>query len=405
MKILIVDDNEARLPKIIQTLVNEVGFARDGIFTATTGEGARDLLRERVFDLLVLDVMLRRRPESSPSCETSIELLTEITETNHLKRPGQIIGLTAYQEAEEAALGRFHQHSWTIIRSSDMNTEWIGVLARSVRYLIDQSRQIARTEHDVDLVVVTALASEMVAFQRGWTWESQEPLDDAGFIRRGRFDSKGRTFTVIAATSPRMGMVPAATLVTKLIQQFHPRVVTMPGICAGVEGKVELGDVIMADMAWDYQSGKHVTTSENLPDFLVDPHFIGADTMLGAKWDQLAEDEGLALEIARGWHGEKRKSPSLYRAPVGTGSAVLADEGLVRGIVRQQRKTLGVEMEIYGVYYAVEVAPRPRPLVCAFKSVCDFADSRKGDSAQPFAAYASAAFTRAFFERYMADLC
>lgn len=393
------------LPKIIKTFVDDVGFARENIFIATTGEGARDFLRERVFDMLVLDVMLRRRPESSPSCETSIELLTEITETNYLKRPGQIVGLTAYQEAEEQALGEFRQHSWTIVRSSDMNSEWLSVLAKSLQYLIDQNRQLPQAEHDVDLVVVTALASEMTAFQRGWSWESQEPLDDAAFIRRGRFQSKGRNFAVIAATSPRMGMVPAATLVTKLIQRFRPRVVTMPGICAGVDGKVEIGDVIMADTAWDYQSGKHITTSDNLPDFLIDPHFIGADAMLGAKWDQLAEDQALALEIARGWQAEKRRSPTLHRAPVGSGSAVLADANLVKGILRQQRKTLGVEMEIYGVYYAVEVASRPRPLVCAFKGVCDFADSHKEDTAQPFAAYASASYTRAFFEKYMADLC
>jgi nucleoside phosphorylase len=127
--------------------------------------------------------------------------------------------------------------------------------------------------------------------------------------------------------------------------------------------------------------------------------------MLGVKWDQLAQDDGLALEIARLWQAEKRKAPTLHRAPVGTGSAVLADPHLVKGVIRQQRKTLGIEMEIYGVYYAVEVASRPRPLVCAFKGVCDFADAHKEDSAQPFAAYASASFTRAFFEKYMAELC
>lgn len=262
-----------------------------------------------------------------------------------------------------------------------------------------------QAEHEVDLAVVTALTSEMAAFQRGWEWESEEPLDDAAFIRRGRFQSKGRTFSVVAATSPRMGMVPAATLVTKLIQRFRPRIVTMPGICAGVAGKVELGDVVMADTAWDYQSGKHVTTSENLPDFLIDPHFIPADEMLGAKWDQLVQDDRLAMEVAKNWPAEKRKPPALHRAPVATGSAVLADAHIAKGILRQQRKALGVEMEIYGVYYAVEAASRPRPLVCAFKGVCDFADAHKEDTAQPFAAYASASFTRAFFERYMADLC
>lgn len=49
-------------------------------------------------------------------------------------------------------------------------------------------------------------------------------------------------------------------------------------------------------------------------------------------------------------------------------------------------------MEGYGVVYAASHATEPRPLAIVAKSVCDFADNRKSDQFQDFAAYTSCQF-------------
>lgn len=51
-------------------------------------------------------------------------------------------------------------------------------------------------------------------------------------------------------------------------------------------------------------------------------------------------------------------------------------------------------MEGCGVAYAAAHATEPRPKAIIAKSVCDFADSRKSDMYQKFAAYTSCEFVR-----------
>lgn len=404
MKLLIVDDNDVRLPKIIDYLTATMGVPREDIHTETTGQGARDALMLRTYDLLVLDVLLKLRPESEPDIETSIGLMTEIVETTELRKPRHLIGITAYADAESEARKVFQRRAWTILRSSDMNAEWLEPLGQSVRYIREQREERERLAFDVDVVLVTALQLEMDAVHTGWQWDPAEPLDDTSFIRRGRFSSGGRTCTVISAVAPRMGMVSACHLTSKLIERFRPRIVAMPGICAGVRGKAQLGDVIFASMAWDYQSGKHVMDSASVPGFLIDPHFIQVEPAIASKWTILSADDNLRVSAWQGWKPRYPQPPTLLQGPVASGSAVLANASITDQIVRQQRKCIGVEMEAYGVFFAVEMAPHPKPMACVMKSVCDFADEKKGDGHQEYAAFTSAYFLRAYFERYMRDL-
>lgn len=180
--------------------------------------------------------------------------------------------------------------------------------------------------------------------------------------------------------------------------------IAMPGICAGVRDRTNLGDIICADTSWDYQSGKHVTKEHARSGFQMDPHFIPVDAFVTARIDQLLRDEEFALDVWRRWEPRRLAPPVLHRGPVASGSAVLADPAVTDRIKTQQRKLLAIEMELYGVFLAAEQAARPKPVALGLKSVCDFADDEKNDSAQSYAAYTSASFLREFCERYFSDL-
>src|SRR6187402_87919 len=222
-------------------------ISRDSIHTATTGLEARQCLKASHYDLLVIDLVLRQRPESEPGAQTSQALLVELTETDALHRPGQIIGITAYADAKEEAIQLFERFSWCVLRTDEVSDAYLHVLAASVRYLVGRENNTHTAPTPVDVLVIAALDSEMAAFQRGWTWKPDEPFDDVNYYARGEFQSKGRTLSVAAATALRMGMVSAAVLSTKLIHSLRPKIVVMPGICAGVHGKTDLGDVIFAE--------------------------------------------------------------------------------------------------------------------------------------------------------------
>jgi nucleoside phosphorylase len=405
MKILIVDDNRQRASSLTEHLVDPVGCVRVDINVAQDAVSARELLRRNAYDLMVLDIMLPFRLDDDPDEQTALSLLTELSETSNLVKPKHIIGLTAYEVAEKSAASEFANRSWVLVRENPLNDDWKQTIGNAVQYIRDNDAHGEPRANLVDVVVITALQLEMEAVRKlPWEWSPDEALDDSQFFSRGSFESRGRACSVVAAVATRMGMVSAAVLASKLIERFRPKLVVMPGICAGVRGKAQLGDVICSYMAWDYQSGKHVSTKNALNGFLMDPHFIQVDAFVSSRCDQLARDESHSLSVWRGWNPKHSAPPSLLRGPVASGSAVLADGAVTESIRLQQRKLLGVEMEVYGVFFAAEQAPRPKPLVMGLKAVCDYADDEKNDEAQPYAAYTSAMYLKEFCERFVAEL-
>ena len=77
-----------------------------------------------------------------------------------------------------------------------------------------------------------------------------------------------------------------------------------------------------------------------------------------------------------------------------SGTAVVANADALMAIHSQSFDTRGMDMEAYGVAYAAGEAVEPRPYAIIAKSICDFADGRKDDKYQKFAAYTSCEFIK-----------
>jgi nucleoside phosphorylase len=408
MKVLIVDDNVNRTKKIIDFLVAQNIVSRASIIDRRTSSEARQYLGSNSCDLLILDILIPHRIEDDPSMESSISLLTEIAEGEGLSKPDKIIGLSAYAEAAQKASPTFVEQTWTIIESDEIGDGWLKMIGNCIEYLRGKEEEQNIREHGVDVLVITALRDpEMAAVKKlDWAWTTEQPLDDATFYSRGtiKIDEK-RQLSVVAAVSDRMGMVSTAITATKLIAKFAPRLCVMPGICAGISAKADIGDVVLAECSWDYQSGKAVREEGSLPGFEIDPHQISVDASIKARFDQLGADSSLLHSIWQDWPSRPNNPPKILRGPVATGSAVLADKELVKQIVNQQRKTRGIEMEIYGMYAACAQSQVPRPLAIGLKAICDFADSDKHDHWQSYASFISARVMDTFLRRYGSDLC
>ena len=199
-------------------------------------------------------------------------------------------------------------------------------------------------------------------------------------------------------------MVATSLLAAKLIQEIRPRFIVMPGICAGIQGKAQLGDVLLADTSWNWQSGKH-SADELGPYFAAAPHPLHIPEFVRSRGNALRQDRALMTRIKHDFQGERpAEDLNLRVGPVASGSAVLADEAIVKEIQKHERTLLGIEMEIYGVYAAAAYASFPRPTAFAMKAVCDFGTKVKDDKYQTYAAYTSAQLVREFLERYLCEM-
>ena len=402
MKILIADDQASRYERLFLSLTN-LGVDRSDIELVGASTPARNLLEQNSYDLLILDILLPAWPECSPdNTQHSIDLLTELHISDSINKPRHILGITGDKLVAVEAGPIFTNKTWSIVEYSENNDEWITKISNCVRYILsDSSNSSDKTDYSTDLAIICALEDPELSeiLKLPWNWKPPRPIDDNTFVHDGSFSVEGRTISVSATFCSRMGMVSTALKSATIISILRPRLLVMTGICAGVRGKVDLGDVLLADPAWDFQSGKRVKDQENTS-FSIAPHQLSVNTLIRSHVEQVRSDKQALFNIANDFQGDDAHPPSIHIGPVASGSAVLADGEVINEIKKQQRDLIGVEMEIYGLYAAANSAPHPQPKAFALKSVCDFADPDKADNKQRYAAYTSASVLRLLMEKF-----
>lgn len=393
MKILIADDQMQRYDRLISTLA-DIGVGRQQIDLVPCASNAREHLEKYNYDLLLLDILLPLWPEDSDFSSThSLDLLFELKEEDDLNKPGHIVGITGDKSTIIEAGPSFTNSTWTVVEYSENNDGWIEQVKNCVNYILanENSTSLDKPDYGVDLAIICALEKPELeeVLRLDWNWSPPRPLDDMTFVSDGWFIENNRKITVVATAAQRMGMVSTALLSAAIISSMHPRLIAMCGICAGVKDKVKMGEVLFADPAWDFQSGKLIMDKE-IAKLSVAPHQIPADQLVRNHVQQISKDMVALTKIYTDYGTDAIEVPKIHLGPVASGSVVLADGETIKEIKSQHRELIGVEMEIYGLYSAASVATLPKPKAFALKSVCDFADPNKKDNVQRYAAYTSA---------------
>ena len=257
--------------------------------------------------------------------------------------------------------------------------------------------------HQLDLAIITALKPVELAaiLALPGSWKTEKLSGDDTIYHRGVFTRDGKSISVVAAASIEMGSVAAACLTLKLIQNYRPRCIAMSGIAGGLVG--HYGDILVADQSWDYCAGKIVDESDcnkngGKNSFKPAPSYVSIDSSLKEKLQSFGTQSMSKISSIRdGWQGTAYDHAlQLHVGAIATGSAVIESKAVIDEIKDKNRKTVGLDMETFGVYMACKLSLMPKPIFFSAKSICDFAVPPKEDHHQKYAAYTSARFIYEF---------
>lgn len=398
-RILIVDDEYDKARAISKVVLeHDVGIE---IEHATTSAAARRFLTAKNFDLLIVDLNLPDVLGATPTHQGGLALFDMLMMDESAWLPPDILFLTAREELVEAAQANVRDRGASFcLFNETADSSWKAMLVGKLQLASARVKRAARLSPRADVAIVTALGTPELdtVLNLNYQWANKRFPDDPTGYHFGQIPRVEGPLTVVAASARRKGMPSSAALAAKMVERFRPRYIVMLGICAGVKGKTELGDVIVADPSWDWGSGKLAEKPDGSVVFQAAPY----QRPLGSHVSQLAMELSSRPEVVAairsGWtHSAPAGKLSVRVGPMASGAAVLATDGALDPITAQNRELLGVEMEAYAVMAAADYARQPAPYALAIKSVCDFADAHKGDNWQAYAAYTSAAFFNQLF--------
>src|SRR5215216_2219875 len=102
-----------------------------------------------------------------------------------------------------------------------------------------------KTNNKADVLIITALYKERMwvekAFDIQWAYIERQGT----MYQICEYKVNEAVLRIVLVSQLQMGMVHAAILTTKSLMLWSPKLVIMTGICAGVKGKVALGDLII----------------------------------------------------------------------------------------------------------------------------------------------------------------
>lgn len=256
---------------------------------------------------------------------------------------------------------------------------------------------------DADVAIVVALSqpeadSVKRVFCSEWYTEGREGIT----FKVGHAELGSSQRRVVLAIQNSMGLVPAAITATKTIRAWNPSIICMSGICAGVEDKTNLGDVVFARQILDYGSGK-LKDGALIPDYSP----VAIDSSVCSKIIDMSSNSDILAEIRASWPSASGRPSTDLVCHVGTfgsGAAVIADAGLVDETREHARSLLGIDMEAYSVARSAAEAPRG-PIPCVIvKGIQDYADARKSDEYRDYASYVSAKVLKVFLDMNIDDI-
>jgi tetratricopeptide (TPR) repeat protein/nucleoside phosphorylase len=194
-----------------------------------------------------------------------------------------------------------------------------------------------------DVLIITAADGEDKALQAVdegavGAWEEVPKPEGYPFtVRRRKFAAKGRrVLSIMHSHAYGMGGERTANVAGQLQSHFKPRCLAMCGICGGRPGWTNLGDVVIADKVYRYDSGEQVnTTPGGKPIYKRDITTYN----LAAAW----------LEPANTFPHPTDNRRKVHVGPMGTGNDLQRDVDIWDRLSDHERLIRALDMEASAV--------------------------------------------------------
>lgn len=384
MNILLIEDDKSKKDELKDLIEGECTSSKASIKYASSLSDARRSILTDTFDLIVFDFYLPSTDTQDDVSDVSSDLISEFSNSRNYN--AETIAITKYDLSSIDNIDLFNSNGVTVVHYSEDLIEWKESLKQKIKKISDKAQY--------DFLIFCALTKERSAYNKADV--NVGPIKKIKGLNCQEININNNIGLCICPQ--RMGLVNMAIIASKAIDYFQPKIVAMSGICAGIPGEANILDVIVADMVWDYETGK--ITDDG---FKQEQYQVHLDHQLKVDVQQLIEDESILGNIKGELYLSELAESRIILGPVVSGSAVVASSARIEKISEQHRKMVGLEMEMCALYEAAEQS-LCKPVCIGAKSVVDLGDSKKGDEYHSAGCILSARLIAKVINKYLISL-
>lgn len=407
IRILIMDDNEDKICVLRDMLIKECFINGDSIATARNIHEGRIALSDKLFDLLILDMVIPAKSDTDALASEGVNFINEIYDNPALKCPSQIIGLTQFDDGFEDLKRKFENKLWYLIKYKQNDIEWKNLIKNKVFHLIRNEEEIEKSIFNrdrYDIGIICALQEEFrcmkESFDEEWHCKriSGFPLDVYETVVVNAY---GEEIKICAACLNRAGMVATCAIAVSMYDIMKVEKIFMTGYAAGIKyGELKLGDIVISKSIQDYSVGKLIDLPCSEYRLLKELSMLTADESLLFQASSLSADFGKITDLNLWMYGKTALETNVkaYVSPSVCGPFVVASANAIDEIRKADRKFSALDMEGFGLYYAGHLLGKK----CLWiKGISDMADSKKDDSYHVRSALASGRFLYILIKEYV----
>lgn len=407
MKILLVDDESKKLKRLYAVINTIDDLTPDSIDHVLDLKSAKEKMKSIRYGLVVMDLKIAECiGEEDDSEIAGLDFIDEVLETDAILTPKDIIILTEHDTLQEKCFELGKNLEFPVLKYDEQSLEWENVIKNKIRYDLKYENSVENFSDVIkcDAAIICAVDNEMDALE--YTFRDNEFNrinfgSDTTDYYLADIEANDKTLKVVYAQQREMGMAAASTLSLNIIHHFHPKYLIMVGIAAGIGPDKNLGDIIVATEVWNYSSGKYITGEDGKIEFSPDPKHI----ILNSRIESILKRDYTQqlFNIKKGWRNQTINSDlNLVLGPLACGAAVIGNSQIVDEMIKKHsRKTVGLDMESYGMFFAANYGVDNNTIPICLKSISDFADEKKGDGFQKYASYTSCEFAKFLIENVL----
>ena len=250
--------------------------------------------------------------------------------------------------------------------------------------------------YKVDIGIITIVDEEAAAVRTGFGMDIDNPIViNNHYYDTGKHSVNGKNYKIVHFQCPKQGNITMALAVIELVKCFNPDSVVLLGIAGAIQNEINIGDVVIADDVFYYESRKEK-----------------ADGVIDRRLKSYHNSTKMSNQIVRyrsiinqGISGETRGF-SLHVAPVGTGEAVIGDSlsEIKKWLLSVHSKTCAVETEAAGFSEAMNELSNESVDHLIIRGISDKADVDKNDKYRRIASDNAVVILKDFIDRVISRL-